>query len=141
MHVQEERMLQELKSRLKSCFGECVLIWYGLLFLLVRLPSWIRSWLTRGRGRGKSKRSSSSANKKSSWFGFWKGGGGGGKKEKVDNDDDDEGEGEDRQWLCVAPSLLADPNIGRHMFVKIKVRACKKKNEKKELLLYYSGSP
>ena len=73
-------MLEELKCRLYSVLGELILTYYALLFLLARIPSWIRRWFTGagakgggGGGGGKTGRKM-----KSGWGIF----GGGGKKEK-----------------------------------------------------------
>ena len=98
-------MLGELRSRLKGFLGRLILFCYGLLFFMGRLPFWIRTWITGGKSRTRKK----SQGGKKSWL-FWRRA-----KEKVEEEEE-----EDRQ-LVVAPSLLADPNIGRHMFVKIKV--------------------
>ena len=113
-------MIAGLKARLKSFLGELILTGYALLFLLARIPHWISLWLRGGAGGEKG-----GGRRKGKWG--WTPWGRGKKKEKEELELQERGgrfSGPDgsKLELCAAPSLLADPNIGRHMFVKIQVR-------------------
>ena len=125
-------MFKKLESLLKNVWGEIILTCYALLFLLARIPHWIRRWFTGGGGGGGGAGGGSGGanrrkKKKSSWA-FWS-------KATEDEVTNSKKEyGSSSRQLCVAPSLLADPNIGRHKFVKIKVGKLSRINSAKHVV-------